>query len=109
MKKALKGRTYRKGDQAWCVIDTDDWTNEEINAVLDWAASRSHYHVAISNPKFELFLVMHFEDAKGCTTAAVVDRRLKKYMSEYKKRIPTDTNGCLKQRSSRFGHSTCPY
>ena len=41
----------------------------------------------MSNPKFELFLVMHFEKANGCTTAAKVDAALKRHMPGYDKRL----------------------
>nr|WP_255464386.1 RloB domain-containing protein [Adlercreutzia sp. ZJ138] len=42
----------------------------------------------MSNPKFELFLVMHYEQGKGCTTPQKVDAALKRHWGRYAKRVP---------------------
>lgn len=90
-KSMAKG--FRPGDEAWLVVDVDTWDKGEFDEIFAWAESNPSFHLAISNPKFELFLVMHFERANGCTTASVVDERLKHHMPSYKKRIrPTQFN-----------------
>lgn len=90
-KSMAKG--FRPGDEAWLVVDVDTWDESEFDEILAWEKSSPQFHLAISNPKFELFLVMHFERAGGCTTASVVDERLKRYMPGFKKRIrPTQFN-----------------
>lgn len=86
-KKALSGSNFRKGDLAWLVVDVDNYSEAELQLLLDWEKERSSYHVAISNPKFELFLVMHYEDGSGCTTPNAVDAALKKHLKQYKKRL----------------------
>lgn len=90
-KSMAKG--FRPGDEAWLVVDVDTWDASEFDEILAWEESSPQFHLAISNPKFELFLIMHFERANGCTTASVVDERLKRHMPGYKKRIkPTQFN-----------------
>lgn len=85
--KVLRENDFRKGDDAWLVIDVDEWSEDELAVLLEWEGKDRRHHLAISNPKFELFLVMHFEKGNGCTTANEVDSRLKRYMPEYDKRL----------------------
>lgn len=85
--KALRENDFRKGDEAWLVIDVDEWPEDEFVALLEWAKKDHRHHLAISNPKFELFLVMHYEKGNGCTTAQQVDLRLKRYLPDYEKRL----------------------
>ena len=66
--KAMRTEDFRKGDEAWIVVDVDNWGDGEFAELLSWAESDPRYHLAVSNPKFELFLVMHFERGNGCTT-----------------------------------------
>jgi hypothetical protein len=85
--KAMRNRTFRKDDEAWILVDVDAWDEKSLCSLLDWASRDSRHHIAISNPKFELFLVMHFERANGCTTPQKVDAALKKHMPRYTKRL----------------------
>lgn len=85
--KAMREEDFRKCDEAWIVVDVDDWDEAEFAELLEWEESDSRHHLAISNPKFELFLVMHFEKANGCTTASSVDAALKRYLPRYDKRL----------------------
>lgn len=94
--KALRESDFRTGDEAWLVVDVDDWSEDEFRELLAWEAADSRHHLAVSNPKFELFLVMHFEKANGCTTPEKVDAALKKHWSRYAKRV-TPTQFSAKQ------------
>lgn len=87
MKAHLRKQDFRSDDEAWLVIDVDEWTDEQIARAISWESSDPRHHLAISNPKFELFLLMHYCDAKGCATPADVDKRLKHYLPDYKKRL----------------------
>lgn len=87
MESELKTTRLEKDDEAWVVIDVDTWPKEEIGECIAWAASKRNYHVAISNPKIELFLVMHYESGNGCTTAERVDAAIKRHMPAYGKRL----------------------
>ena len=85
--KAMREEDFRKDDEAWVVVDVDEWDESEFTELLAWAGSDSRHHLAISNPKFELFLAMHFEKANGCTTASAVDAALKRHLPHYDKRL----------------------
>ena len=86
LQKEIGSEGFRRGDEAWVVVDVDDYEGE-LGDLLEWCNSHPGYHLAVSNPKFELFLVMHFGRANGCTTAAKVDAALKRYMPGYDKRL----------------------
>lgn len=85
--KALRENDFRVGDEAWLVVDVDEWSEAELVELLAWEASDARHHLAVSNPKFELFLVMHFEKGSGCTTPEKVDAVLKKHWPRYAKRV----------------------
>ncbi len=63
IQKAERG-ALEKGDELWCAIDRDDWTQESIDALAQWtrqAKSGIVRGLALSSPKFELWLLAHFE------------------------------------------------
>ena len=86
LQKEIGSESLRKGDEAWVVVDMDNYEGE-LGDLLAWCDSHPGYHLAVSNPKFELFLVMHFEKANGCTTAAKADAALRRCMPGYDKRL----------------------
>lgn len=86
LQKEIGSESLRKGDEAWIVVDVDNYEGE-LGDLLAWCDSHPGYHLAVSNPKFELFLVMHFEKANGCTTASKVDSTLNRYLPGYDKRL----------------------
>jgi hypothetical protein len=53
----------RNGDQLWLVIDRDSqsWKPREMAEVAK-ASAQKHYYLAVSNPCFELWMLLHFED-----------------------------------------------
>jgi hypothetical protein len=74
-----------KYDEVWCVFDLDDHPN-----VPDarQQARDNQIEIALSNPSFELWLLLHF-----CDQNAHIDRKaalsaLKKYISKYDKHVP---------------------
>lgn len=87
LQKTMKSEHFRKEDTAWLIVDVDEWGDEALAKLLTWAHQNPRFHLAISNPKFELFLVMHFEKGNGCTTPTKVDAALKRYLPRYDKRL----------------------
>lgn len=51
---------FGKGDQFWLVIDKDRWTDEMLYKVIDLCEGQD-YRLALSNPCFELWLLLHFK------------------------------------------------
>ena len=88
LKKHLKNRPLDKGEEAWIVIDRDFWPSEQIEEVykaLSRMSPRGLYHLALSNPKFEFWILLHFEDGNGVSADTNCDQKLKKYLPGYKK------------------------
>jgi len=79
--------SLRKTDEAWVVVDKDSWEEEHLDELHNWAQSRSNYGFALSNPKFEFWLLLHFEDGKGVATGEHCDRKLAKHLPGYDKHV----------------------
>jgi len=88
LKAKLTKKNLRKTDEAWIVVDIDNWTEEQIEATLNFSQEKSNYHCAISNPKFEYWLLMHFEEPKGGLTIQKCDAAIKRHIQNYNKGIP---------------------
>jgi hypothetical protein len=69
-------------DEVWCVVDVDEF---DIGAAVA-EARRSQVSLAVSNPCFDLWLLLHHADCRAyCAGYAEVLRRLRKYVPEYDK------------------------
>ena len=64
----LRVEGLQQGDIAWPVIDVDSRAEPELMQLIAWGGVSPQFNVAISNPKFELFLVLHFGNGLGCTS-----------------------------------------
>ncbi len=92
MKKELNRTSMRLGDEAWLVVDKDKWSDEQLQLLHEWVCEKRGSVVkrglAVSNPKFELWLLLHFADAVSVNSSASCDNELNKYLPGYKKNIP---------------------
>lgn len=69
-------------DQVWCVIDVDEFDMSKAVA----AATKSDVNLAISNPCFEYWLLLHFELCTAPLTCFDdAERRLIKHLPRYDK------------------------
>jgi hypothetical protein len=90
MKKAFNQTPFRKGDKAWLVIDKDKWTDAQLKELHHWTteqAANVKRGLAVSNPRFELWLLLHFEDVEGTCPGYECANRLKKHIPGYDKHI----------------------
>lgn len=80
-------------DQVWCVFDRDQhvYFDEAINQALDNALD-----LAVSNPCFELWILVHFQDQTAGLDRKDARRKVKTYIPNYDKSI---TFGELKGRT----------
>jgi hypothetical protein len=77
-------RDQRPGvyDEVWCVVDMDEF---DIEAAVT-RARRERVHLAVSNPCFELWLLLHHTECRApCADAADVLRRLRGHVPRYDK------------------------
>ena len=49
-------------DQLWIVIDRDRWKDKMLSAVAQYCAQNNNLYFCVSNPCFELWLLLHIED-----------------------------------------------
>lgn len=63
MKDYLKDAPFSENDEAWIVIDRDDWKEEKIENIRKWMQENKEgkYHLAISERRFEDWLKLHVE------------------------------------------------
>ena len=87
MQGYLRKESLRKTDEAWIVVDKDDWTENQLRELLQWAKKSENHGFALSNPNFEYWLLLHFEDGKGITNSQECLTRLKRHLPNYKKDI----------------------
>ncbi len=52
----------RENDIFFLVIDTDQWAEQEIISLVDFCKQKQQFNLAISNPCFELWLILHLTD-----------------------------------------------
>lgn len=72
-------------DEVWCVFDVDEHPNLTRACEL---ATRSDVKLAISNPCFELWALLHFRDQNGFIDRAEVQRTLRSFLPRYEKELP---------------------
>ena len=85
LKKKIAEESLRKNDEAWLVIDKDDWTEQQLQTLFDWSKEQENYGFALSNPKVEYWLLLHFENGAKATTPAGCTQRLEKHLPDYDK------------------------
>ena len=92
------------GDQFWYCGDLDHWAQSGHIANFTEAlrlCRQADYHIAISNPCFELWLLLHFADLDASHSAkgADVEAQLSANANGYSKRI-----GCMAAISPEMVH-----
>jgi hypothetical protein len=71
-------------DSVWCVFDVDDHPN--LQAALQNARD-ADIEVALSNPCFELWLLIHFRDSPGMQHRSRIVEMLCEYVPGYSKHV----------------------
>lgn len=89
MQKHLQRIEFRDDDEAWLVVDKDQWTDEQLSALHDWSQRQANYGFALSNPLFEYWLLLHYEDGIGVNSSNECIQRLREYLPDYDKSIDT--------------------
>lgn len=77
----------RSGLHAWIVMDRDHWKESDIRQILDWAKRGENRGLALSNPCFEFWLLMHFRSHCDVSDANDCGRKLKNYLPNYDKNL----------------------
>ena len=70
------------GDQFWLVVDVDRWQCQGVLDPVIAAAFQDNIQLAISNPRFEVWLLCHFVDS--LTEITDLDSAIKSYLGNVK-------------------------
>ncbi len=87
MKRHLVKAKIKNSDEAWLVIDKDQWPEQQLAELHTWSQEKKNYGFALSNPKFEYWLLLHFENIDGSLTSTQCTDRLRKHLPQYDKRL----------------------
>ena len=87
MKNRLKRESLKSSDEAWLVVDKDQWRDEDLAQLHTWSQGADNYGFALSNPRFEYWLLLHFEDGTQIGSSRECSTRLKKHLPDYDKNI----------------------
>jgi len=85
--KAAKDENLRY-DEVWCVFDIDD--HPKVDDAKQQARDNG-IKLAISNPCFELCVLLHFQEQWAHTSTAKLRAACRKYLPGYKKDLPMET------------------
>lgn len=87
IKRYIKEEGLEPGDEAWLILDKDQWTDEQLQELTKWANSEENLGLALSNPHFEFWLLLHFEDGLSITSVRNCRMRLERYLPNYDKSL----------------------
>ena len=78
---------YLEYDEVWCVFDVDTHPN------LPEAKQQAHdngLNLAISNPCFELWILLHFQEQHAEQPHGAIQKAVRKYLQDFVKEVPYD-------------------
>lgn len=78
------GDPFLAYDEVWCVFDVDE--HPYLNDAVQLAAANG-INLAVSNPCFELWLVLHFRESPGSRHRDEVQRLLERHLPNYDKHL----------------------
>ena len=71
-------------DELWLVVDKDRWTEAMISRVATECLQEVAMHMALSNPCFEIWLLLHVKDQKSSISSDAVINELKRSVHVWK-------------------------
>lgn len=98
MKNKISGIKLRPGDETWIVVDDDGRGAETIGKLIDWQNENPEFNkLGASNPLFEYWLLLHFEDGNAVINKKDCVKRLEQRLQSelqnrkfrYKKGFPS--------------------
>jgi hypothetical protein len=85
--KSAKDENLRY-EEVWCVFDIDD--HPRVTDAKQQARD-NEVNLAISNPCFELWVLLHFQDQRAHISRAQLRALCREHLPDYKKELPTET------------------
>ncbi|MDR0942390.1 MAG: RloB family protein [Holosporales bacterium] len=86
---AKKRLENEEPNEIWLMLDVDDNKSKDFDNLFKWKMENiEKNHLAISNPCFEFFLLLHYEKPKGQLTIKSCQGELKRHIPNYDKSTP---------------------
>jgi len=85
---AIEKSKMENYDSVWCVFDVDANSNQNIHQAKQ-LADRHDIQIAVSNPSFEFWYLLHYEDCRRALTNPELLIELSRVLPDYSK---TDEN-----------------
>jgi len=60
-----------------------------LDQLHKWSTQKPNHGFALSNPKFEYWLLLHFEDGIGVTSSRECSERIRRWIAGYDKALDT--------------------
>src|SRR5262249_33463734 len=73
-------------DEVWCVFDVDE---HPFVPEAKQQAKDNGIETAVSNPCFELWIILHFRDQRAYVDRAQLQHECRQYLPGYDKDVPT--------------------
>ncbi len=87
METHLRREGLRHTDEAWLIVDKDQWTDHQLSQLHAWSQKADNYGFALSNPRFEYWLLLHFEEGNNVNNSRTCMQKLERYLPDYDKSI----------------------
>ena len=87
MREHLRKEGLLPTDEAWLVVDKDQWTELQLAELFAWSQEADNHGFALSNPQFEFWLLLHFDDGSGASSPTQCVARLRQHLPDYDKGI----------------------
>lgn len=68
-------------------MDKDHWTDDQLSQLSNWTTETENRSLAVSNPSFEYWLLLHFEDGTGIRSQRECKDRLRRHLPDYDKGV----------------------
>ncbi len=107
-KRFIREEKIRNDDEVWLVIDVDNNTQEDLQTVINWSEAKPNYGLALSNPKFEYWLLLHFEAGNKIKNQSDLEARLAHWMPNYEK-SKFDTGSLFAKRMNAIDNARNRY
>jgi hypothetical protein len=90
LKKAKEEFNFKPTDEFWVIVDRDDWAEEHhinLEKLVEDCKAVGNFHIAMSNPCFELWLILHRTDLSSFTEEEKNAIRLNERVSNSKHQV----------------------
>ena len=84
LRRHIHDAGVEEGDELWVVVDVDSWGEEALHELCH-ECNRSGFRVAVSNPCFELWLLLHQEHPSAPPTVKACKQDLTRLLGQYDK------------------------